>query len=69
MTGLQVPTLTPRRAQQLAVSNSELLVAYYRCMSPEKQREFFQLKSSPAEKVIFLMRWGAWEHGIPMRMQ
>lgn len=65
---MATPAISNKLAQRMTVKNPDLLAAYFRCMSSEKQREFFQLQSSPADKLLFLMRLGAYENGIPLSL-
>ena len=36
------------------------LVKLYQMLTPEKQREFWQVTGSPFDKVTFLLRWGTY---------
>lgn len=55
--------LKPSRVRELLINDLDILAGLYRQMPAEHQREFWQLTGSPADKMLYLMRWGGVEPG------
>ena len=60
--------LSDRTALKIVIQNPDMLAAYYRCLPAERQRQFWQLRGSAADKLLFLMRFGAHQNGIPLNL-
>lgn len=60
--------ITKRLARAILYDDMDALIGCYEAMSNEKKREFWQLRGPIAEKILFLLKWGAFAEGRPVRL-